>query len=203
MATLRGFEFIFDDGGRCGRGKFTGDCGPRALAIAADMPYTKAVEKLRGMGTGRLLKGAKYDPTAATYNQDMDDALYLLGWKQVQTTDAPPAGCTAIVRQANHFVAIKDGLVRDEFDSRRKLVKQYWIKPSTKRARAATRRQQEPVAAPTRKRATKLTDDDVRTIRRLRNTDGWSCAAIARRFGCHATTVSEIARRITRTDVPD
>ena len=134
MATLRGFEFTQDDGGEwayTGPGKMTGSCGPRAVAIALGISFTKAVKLLKG--------GLTSDPTACTYKFDLDSRLTALGWEYISTTEAPPRGSTVIVWCSHHFAAIKDGIVRDGWDSRRMRVKGYWINPNASTVRSAAR----------------------------------------------------------------
>ncbi len=132
-------QFQYDDGGRAEAGYkgSTGDCGVRALAIAADMPYQEACDlvnkfaatersgKRRGRGRSSV-RGGIY---ASTYKRIMAH----LGWKWIacmgigtgckvhlRSEELPPG--RLIVRVSKHYAAVIDGVLHDTYDHSQKRV---------------------------------------------------------------------------------
>jgi hypothetical protein len=128
-------SYVYNDGGRKNAGYkgLAGDCGARAIAIALDMDY-KTVYKLvaeenKNMGFAKSARDG-------VHKFVMTAVLNRLGWfwveapkyksRKAKAVDLP-AG-TYIARQARHFVAIKDGIPQDTWDSSEKMVYGYWAK---------------------------------------------------------------------------
>jgi hypothetical protein len=127
--------YVYNDGGRkqAGYKGIAGDCGARAIAIALDMDY-KTVYKLvaeenKNMGFAKSARDG-------VHKFVMTAVLNRLGWfwveapkyksRKAKAVDLP-AG-TYIARQAGHFVAVKDGVPQDTWDSSEKMVYGYWAK---------------------------------------------------------------------------
>ena len=129
-------SYRYNDGGRKAAGmKTQTDCGIRAVAIACEMSYSEAREKLKDasavgrMGSRAIARGI--------YKEDMTAALKQLGWswrtapkfdgRKARYSDMPK-GERVIVRMAKHFAAVCEGQLHDTWDSSRKMVYGYWSK---------------------------------------------------------------------------
>jgi hypothetical protein len=127
-------QYKYNDGGRKAAGlKTKTDCGIRAMAIACQIPYSEARERLKDasevgrMGSRAIARGV--------YKEDMTHALAKLGWswrsapkfkgRKARYSDMPK-GERVIVRMAKHFAAVCDGELNDTWDSSRKMVYGYW-----------------------------------------------------------------------------
>lgn len=130
-------KWVHNDGGRAAAG-FRGsarDCGVRAIAIAAELPYRDvydAVFKLaREMGKG--------SPRDGLSTKVMHEFMQQLGWTWTATVKIG-SGCTVhmdaaelppgrlILRVSKHYAAVIDGVLHDTYDSSESV----WD-PSTKR----------------------------------------------------------------------
>lgn len=127
--------FSYNDGGRSEAGfKSQSDCAIRAMSIACGIPYKEARQiikrstKLGKQGNGNLSSGV--------YKEDLDHALQHLGWvwykapkfegRKAYYRDMPSG--VVIARMAKHFVAIKDNVIYDTWDSSSKMIYGYWRK---------------------------------------------------------------------------
>ena len=129
--TMSTIKFVYDDGGRGGagyKGK-AGDCGVRALAIAARMPYQQAYD-LVGAACDRerpRRNGKRSSPRNGVFVETYRKVLDGMGAKWTPTmkigfgctmhlsADELPAG-RLIVRLSKHYCAVIDGVVHDTFD---------------------------------------------------------------------------------------
>lgn len=133
--TALGFEH--DDGGRAAAGfkGEAGDCGTRAIAIAAQKPYREVYDALAALA-GRSCRDGT--PRKAT-----DAYLASLGWGWTPTMgigtgctvhlkyDELPAG-RLVCRVSKHWVAVVDGVMHDTHRCDRegtRCVYGFWIKP--------------------------------------------------------------------------
>jgi hypothetical protein len=128
-------EYAYDDGGRSAAGYkgYTGDCGVRALAIAADIPYQQAYDLCNEFAksekpskTRRGKSSARTGMHSHTYRKVMEAA----GFRWVPTM-AIGSGCTVHVRASElppgrivlnvskHYAAFVNGVLRDTFDCSR------------------------------------------------------------------------------------
>jgi len=124
--------YKYSDGGREDAGfKGKKDCAVRAFTIATGIPYLEARKLLReASNKGRLGSRAI---SKGVYKDDMTSALKPLGWvwcsapkfegRKARYDDIEGL---AILRMAHHFVAVRDGVLYDTFDSRNKMVYGYW-----------------------------------------------------------------------------
>ena len=127
--------YQFNDGGRAAAG-FKGqgsDCAVRALSIATGMNY-KAARKLIKEFAAKGKQGNKAIGRGV-YKEDFDTCLRSLGWKWVSAPKFEGRKArysdikgTAILRMAQHFATVIDGVLYDSFDSRDKMVYGYWVK---------------------------------------------------------------------------
>jgi hypothetical protein len=139
-------EWIQDDGGRSAAGfrGFTGDCGARALAIGAEIPYRDAYDLLTQRERARAIRRGK-DPRGqtarnGTSREVMRDVLAELGWSWTPTMGIG-TGCTVhlrtgelpdgrlIVSLSRHYAAVIDGVIHDTHDPSRdgtRCVYGYW-----------------------------------------------------------------------------
>lgn len=125
--------YKYHDGGKIAAGfKGKTDCGIRAVAIACQMSYTDSRKLLKEFalngkqGSRAISKGM--------YRDDLDAALRSIGWEWCQPPtfvgrkaryDDVPIG-RVILRMANHYAAVIDGVLLDSFDSSAKMVYGYW-----------------------------------------------------------------------------
>jgi hypothetical protein len=127
--------YIYNDGGRkeAGYKGTAGDCGARAIAIALGMDYKTAYNLLAQANKD---KGFAKSARNGIYKDIYSDVLKSLGWVWVSAPkfEGRKAKCKdihhsiAIARQAGHYVAVKDGIPQDIFDSSEKMVYGFWVK---------------------------------------------------------------------------
>lgn len=146
-----GTAFQVNDGGRAAAGYRgdTGDCGTRAVAIAAELSYEfvyNAINDLaRSERTGKRKKHISHGRTGV-YPQTMHKLLTNRGWVWVPCMSIG-SGCTVhlradelpagrlVVRLSKHYVAMIDGVVHDTYDPSRdgtRCVYGYWKEPETR-----------------------------------------------------------------------
>lgn len=128
-------NFIYNDGGRALAGvKTQTDCGIRAMAVACQITYNEARERLKDasaigkLGSRAIARGI--------YKEDMTSALKLLGWvwhsapriegRKARYIDLPKG--RLIARMSKHYAAVIDGELHDTWNSSRKMVYGYWAK---------------------------------------------------------------------------
>ena len=124
-----------NDGGRQAAGyKGTaGDCGARAIAIALGLDYKSVYKELAqaNADNGRA-KSARNGISKDIYSE----VLRRYGWVWMQAPKFAgrkarcsdmPAG-SVIAKQANHYVAVIDGVANDIWDSTERMVYGYWAK---------------------------------------------------------------------------
>lgn len=127
-------KFRYNDGGRAAAGfkGTTGDCGVRALAIAAQMPYKKAYDLVNANARyaprkGKR-KGRRTSARGGVWRQDFRRIMARLGWTWTPTMGVG-TGCIVhlnaselpkgriIVSLSRHYAAVIDGALHDSFDS--------------------------------------------------------------------------------------
>ena len=138
-------SYTYNDGGRAEAGYMgdTRDCACRAIAIATGKPYKEVYDLINKYGKEeRITKRRKSRSNARTgvWQETMRKIMKDLDWKWVATmgigtgcrvhvkADELPSG-NIIVRASRHFIAIKDGVVQDIYDSSRdgtRCVYGYW-----------------------------------------------------------------------------
>lgn len=143
---MSAIEFVYDDGGRLGaefKGE-TGDCGTRAIAIAAEIPYGELYNCLKAAFESEPppRRGERSHPRLGIYRESMNRFLQRIGWVWVPTmhvgqgckvhlrTDELPNG-RIIVRLSKHYAAVIDGVLHDTYDCSRdgtRCVYGYWTK---------------------------------------------------------------------------
>lgn len=126
-------QYIYDDGGREAAGfkGSAGDCVVRAVAIAADLPYSQVYAALsEGMRTQRATTKRSARNGVSTKRKWFKDYMTSLGWKWTPTMHIG-SGCKVhlhdgelpagrlIVAVSRHYVAVIDGVIRDTFDPQR------------------------------------------------------------------------------------
>lgn len=140
--------FQVNDGGRAAAGYrgHAGDCGTRAVAIAADMDYEHVYVAINDLAqserTGKRKKHISHARTGV-YVQTMHKLLTGMGWEWVPTM-AIGQGCTVhlradelpegrlVVRLSRHYVAVINGVIHDTEDPSRdgrRCVYGYWRQP--------------------------------------------------------------------------
>lgn len=126
-------NYIHSDGGRSNyfKGEKAGDCVTRAIAIALELDYKEVYDELaKEMKERTGKKSARNGVYKPVYEKFLNDR----GWywhkapkfdgRKAKPHDMPEG--RVIGRQANHLVAIIDGVVHDTWDSRLKMVYGYW-----------------------------------------------------------------------------
>lgn len=120
-------KWIYDDGGRAAAGfqGKTGDCGVRAIAIAAQLPYAEVYR------TAKLLMkemGKGTSPRDGMDTKVMHEYMRILGWSWTATMKIG-SGCQVhmdpkelppgrlILRVSKHYCAVIDGVLHDTFNS--------------------------------------------------------------------------------------
>lgn len=128
--------WVYDDGGRAAAGfkGLSGDCAVRAMSIACQVPYIDARALIKRSAKLGLAGNAAI--SRGVYVVDFSFALETLGWKwqkapilhgrKAKAANLPPG--RFIARMANHYAAVIDGVVYDQWDSSRKMVYGYWAK---------------------------------------------------------------------------
>ena len=112
-------DFWHNDGGRAlTRTGTTGDCAVRALAIVAGMDYEEAY---------KLCRQAGFRARGGMLRKDYNRVLESLGYVWVPETvkkghprlKLHEVYVTCIARVSKHYVAVVDGIVKDNHDPRR------------------------------------------------------------------------------------
>lgn len=135
--------FNYNDGGRAMAGfrGDAGDCVARAVAIACEIPYSEAYEKLSGIN--KQTNGTKSARNGInTRSNAFKVFMTNLGWKWTPTMFIGQ-GCKVHLRApelpmgkiicavSKHYVAVIDGIVNDSYDCSRegtRCVYGYWSK---------------------------------------------------------------------------
>lgn len=127
--------FVFNDGGRKAAGYkgTTGDCGIRALAIAAGRPYQEVYDLLAELAKRERL--TKRHPRCSSPNNGIKTATFnkmvaCYGGRWIPTMGIG-TGCKVhldaaelpsgriVARVSRHYTAVIDGVIHDLFDPRR------------------------------------------------------------------------------------
>lgn len=131
-------QYVFSDGGREAAGfkGATRDCVTRAIAIASQADYAEVYKALNALAGKSVARTGVPKAVAKAY-------MTSIGWKWIPTMSIG-AGCTThldakelppgrlIASVSRHWVAIIDGVVHDNHDSRRdgrRCVYGYFLKP--------------------------------------------------------------------------
>lgn len=142
--------FVQDDGGRAAAGYTgtAGDCGARALAIAAQLPYQEAYDLIntyaaRERPGAKRRKGRRSSARSGVFRPTMHKLLADLGfaWVPCMTVgsgckvhlvaDELPAKGRLILSLSKHYAAFIDGVLHDTYCDDRagtRCVYGYWIK---------------------------------------------------------------------------
>lgn len=126
-------EFQFNDGGRAAAG-FKGaarDCVVRAIAIAAELPYSEVYALVNGTAARERRKGGRRSSArCGVYKSTFRQILAGMGWEWVPTmgigtgckvhlnASELPAG-RLIVSVSRHLCAVVDGVLMDNHDCSR------------------------------------------------------------------------------------
>ncbi len=127
--------YIFDDGGRAAAGYKgnAGDCVVRAIAIAAEKPYSEVYRDLFDLNRTRRNRprGKTASPRdGGTHRATIRQYMERLGWRWVATmgigtgckvhlrADELPAG-RLVAALSHHMVAVIDGIIHDTYDCSR------------------------------------------------------------------------------------
>lgn len=140
-------HYVEDDGGREAAGfkGYTGDCGVRAVAIAAELPYAEVYGEINRLAQLERPRGNKRRSNSRTgvWPRTLGRLLDAEGFTWVPTmgigtgcqvhlnADELPEG-RLVVRVSKHFVAVIDGVIHDTHDCSRagtRCVYGYWKKP--------------------------------------------------------------------------
>ena len=144
-------SYFETDGGRAAAGfkGTTGDCGTRALAIAADLTYQEAYDLINAYSKDEKpskRRRGKSSSRTGVHKVTFDKVLADLGWEWTPTMKVG-SGCTVhvkkdelpegrlILRLSKHYAAFIDGELHDSFDSSRngtRCVYGYWKKPESR-----------------------------------------------------------------------
>lgn len=145
---MSGPRFVYNDGGRAEAGfkGTTSDCVPRAIAIAARLPYLSVYEALNALAKrerrGKRKRGVSSSRTGV-YRTTYERFLRGLGWQWTPTMRIG-SGCTVHLRAeelpagplvailSGHLTAVLDGVVHDTYDPSRdgtRCVYGYWRPP--------------------------------------------------------------------------
>jgi len=131
---MQGNGWIYTDGGRAAAGRkgLAGDCAVRALAIIENIAYSEAYRLCYKKGF-RAVKGM----SAPKFNNLLVEMGYQ--WQATQAKKSEPRlklheiTGTGVARVSRHFVAIINGYIFDNHDSRRlpkgRCVYGVWRKP--------------------------------------------------------------------------
>jgi hypothetical protein len=126
-------KFVYDDGGRFTagfKGKNSGDCVTRAIAIATDQPYKQVYKELNDLCKEMGFHGCSSSRTGhfrKVYERYLADRginwtpLSQIGCPshiRVDADNLPPTG-TYILRLSRHLTVWKDGALRDTHDCSR------------------------------------------------------------------------------------
>lgn len=129
------YSYQYNDGGRAdsGRKGSAGDCVCRAIAIATGKSYD---DVYRELAKANKAAGGKASARNGLFRSVYEAYLNDLGWvwhsapkfdgRKAKHYDMPNG--VVIVRMARHVACVKDGIVHDTWDSRKKMVYGYWAK---------------------------------------------------------------------------
>ena len=140
-------KMIYNDGGRADAGfkGVTGDCVARAIAIAADLPYTIVYDMVNDYGKRERKSKRRGDKSSArtgVYKATTKRILRDLGWHWTPTmfvgqgckvhmlASELPSG-VLIVKLSRHVACVIDGVLHDTHDCTRfgtRCVYGYWTK---------------------------------------------------------------------------
>lgn len=138
-------KFIYNDGGRreAGFKGNTRDCGVRAIAIAAEMPYQQAYDIVNGYGQeerNSKKSNSKSSARTGVYKNTFKKIMRDMGFTWTPTMGIG-TGCTThlvaselpggtiICNVSKHYVAVINGVIQDTFDCSRegtRCVYGYW-----------------------------------------------------------------------------
>jgi hypothetical protein len=141
-------RFQHDDGGRAAAGYsgLTGDCGCRAVAIAAERPYQEIYDAcIEEAAKERMSKRKRRrsHPRTGMYPDALGRVLFRYGFVWVATMTIG-SGCTThlraeelpkgrlVIRASRHYTTLIDGVIRDTYDPSRdgtRCVYGYWHRP--------------------------------------------------------------------------
>lgn len=130
--------YIFNDGGRAAagyKGK-TSDCVVRAIAIATDVPYADVYSKINSIAGKSVARTCVPKDIAKAYMKSIGwlwtpTMLVGQGCKVHLNAEELPRG-PLVVTVSRHWVAVLDGVLHDNHDSRRggtRCVYGYFSKP--------------------------------------------------------------------------
>jgi hypothetical protein len=116
-------KFEHDNGGKTTKGR-SGNCGPRAVAIATGRPYKEVLKELNEYqirSTGGMERSCNSGTALQTIHQYMSNVR---GWtlftekdagKTLYFTDVPNDRMVLVVT-SNHYCAVDHGTIRDLWD---------------------------------------------------------------------------------------
>lgn len=138
--------FVQDDGGRAAAGYRgeTGDCAVRAVAIAAELPYSDVYDRVNALAKGarRGSRIAESNARTGVHRELMHKLMADLGFEWTATMQIG-SGCKVHVRAgelpagrlvlnlSKHYAAFIDGALHDTYDCSRegtRCVYGYWRK---------------------------------------------------------------------------
>lgn len=130
--------YIFNDGGRAAAGYkgITRDCVVRAIAIATDTAYDDVYSKINALAGKSVARSGVPKDVAKAYMKSlgwlwMPTMLIGQGCKVHLNAEELPRG-PLVVTVSRHWVAVLDGVLHDNHDSRRggtRCVYGYFSKP--------------------------------------------------------------------------
>lgn len=146
--SVRNLPWQCHDGGRKAAGYkgTTRDCVVRAIAIVTGEPYKSVYKELHALAKANPMWGQRRDPKKCSprygvYEKHSSAFLASRGWKWVPVDDLvpnagdddtfPDLGKYAIINIPQHFMAIVDGVVLDQWSPsgwRRPQVLGAWVK---------------------------------------------------------------------------
>jgi|SRR6185312_7094485 len=140
-------RFVYDDGGRAVAGYkgSAGDCVCRAIAVAAELPYSKVYEDLNELGNKEYktkLRKTKSSARSGVHKATIHKYLKQLGWQyvacmgigtgcKVHLCDGELPNGRLIVQVSKHLTAVIDNIIHDTHDPSRegtRCVYGYWTK---------------------------------------------------------------------------
>jgi len=132
-------QWVFNDGGRADAGYkgLTGDCGTRAIAIAAEIPYQEVYDLMKEFAKRERPRGRtpRSHPRTGIKPKTLGRILEGLGFEWVACMGIG-TGCKVhlhdgelpmgrlVVRVSKHYTAVIDGVIYDTFDPQRET---HWI----------------------------------------------------------------------------
>jgi len=142
-------RWVYDDGGRAAAGfrGATDDCVCRAIAIAAELPYTEVYDRLNALARSERVGKRKRGVSSArtgVYKVTQHKLIEQLGWVWTPTMQIGQ-GCKVhlraeelpkgrlLVSVSRHLVAVIDGVIHDTHDCSRsgtRCVYGFWRQPA-------------------------------------------------------------------------